>query len=81
MGKVEKNIFKFTLVLVNVTEPIQILEGILSDVFCDDALITIIGEKVYLEFSRKSASLCDAIILSIKQLESASFCINKIIPG
>lgn len=64
--------YQFTLVLKNVNENTAELEDSLFEVGCDDALIHFRNGVVYLEFDREAASLEDAVISAIKNVQSSS---------
>jgi len=67
-----KKIFQFRLVLKNVDEDTSDLEDCLYEAGCDDALINFRNGRVYLDFTRESLSLQDAVISAIKDIKSAS---------
>ncbi|MGE3920246.1 MAG: helix-turn-helix transcriptional regulator [Gammaproteobacteria bacterium] len=71
MNSLEK-IYQFTLVLKNVDENTPNLEDSLYEAGCDDALINFRNGTVYLDFDRKAASLQNAIMSAIKDVESGS---------
>jgi len=61
--------FEFTLVLAGVNYATSHLEDHLYEAGCDDALINYRSGTVYLDFTRKSSSLNEAVISAIKQIE------------
>ncbi len=64
--------YHFTLTLANVTDLTDDLQGALLKVGCDDASLWSEGEAVFLDFSRESDSLGDAIGSAIKDVERAA---------
>lgn len=74
----KKKIYEFILVLRNVDEDTPDLEDSLYEAGCDDALINFRNGAVYLDFDREAASLEDAVISAIKDIESASVDIDVI---
>lgn len=65
-------LYQFTLVLKNVNDKTPNLEDSLYDAGCDDALINYRSGAVYLEFDREAASLEDAVVSAIKNVQSAT---------
>ena len=64
--------YQFTLVLKNVNENTEGLEDSLYEAGCDDALINFRNGAVFLDFDRESTSFEEAVISTIKQIESSS---------
>lgn len=64
--------YQFTLILKNVNEATENLEDSLYEAGCDDALINIRNNTVFLDFDRNAASFEDAVLSAIKQVESSS---------
>jgi predicted transcriptional regulator len=71
MKKIQKS-YQFILVLKNVDENTPNLEDSLYEAGCDDALINFRNGTVYLDFDRKAASLEEAVMSAIKNVESSS---------
>src|SRR5579864_5184959 len=67
-----KKIFQFRLILKNVDENTSDLEDNLYEAGCDDALINFRNGRVFLDFSRESLTLQEAVISAIKDIKSAS---------
>lgn len=67
-----KKIYQFTLVLKQVDERTENLEDSLYEAGCDDALINFRNGTVYLDFDRQAASLEEAVLSAIKNVESSS---------
>lgn len=65
-------VYQFTLVLKNVSEDTEDLEDSLFDAGCDDSLIHYKNGAIYLEFDREAASLEDAVVSAIKDVQSSS---------
>ncbi len=70
--KKHEQTFQFTLILNNVDEFTEGLEDSLYETGCDDALINFRNGTVYLDFDRTAASLKEAVISAVKQVESSS---------
>lgn len=64
--------YQFILVLKNVDEKTSGLEDNLFESGCDDALINFRSGTVYLDFDRKAASLEEAVLSAIRDVESSS---------
>lgn len=64
--------YQFILVLKNVDENTPNLEDSLFEAQCDDALINFRNGTVYLDFDRKAASLEEAVMMAIKDVETSS---------
>lgn len=64
--------YQFILVLKNVDENTPNLEDSLFEAGCDDALINFRNGTVYLDFDRKAASLEEAVMMAIKDVETSS---------
>ncbi|MBY0544025.1 MAG: hypothetical protein K2Q14_00570 [Gammaproteobacteria bacterium] len=62
--------YEFTLVLDGVDDETVGLEDYLYDAGCDDALINFRNSTVYLDFTSEAKSLNEAVLSTIKQLES-----------
>jgi hypothetical protein len=69
---IAKEVYRFSLILRNVDENTQDLEDSLYESGCEDALINSRNGRVYLDFDREAASLEEAIITAIRNVESAS---------
>lgn len=63
--------YQFTLVLKNVDEFTENLEDSLYESGCSDALINFKNGTVYLDFDREAASLREAVISAIKDVETS----------
>lgn len=70
MKKAQK-CYQFILVLKKVDENTPELEDSLFQAGCDDALINFRNGTVYLDFDRKAASLEEAVMTAIKNVEAA----------
>lgn len=66
-----KMLYHFTLVLDGVDKNTLNLEDILYSAGCDDSLINFRNGNVYLDFDREAPSLEQAIIKTIKQVETS----------
>lgn len=64
--------YQFTLVLANLDENAPKLEDSLFEAGCNDALINFRNGTVYLDFDRKAASLEEAVMSAIKNVEASS---------
>lgn len=71
--KTTSNFYEFTLILKGASEHTENLEDKLYKAGCDDALINFRNGMVYLDFEREAHSLEQAVLSSIKNVESASF--------
>ena len=74
----KRQIFEFTLVLDNVDDQTANLEDHLFKAGCDDTLINFRNGTVYLDFQRKAASLEDAVISAIQNVESSQLNVQVI---
>lgn len=63
---------QFSLILKNVDEQTPNLEDSLYAAGCSDALINFRNNTIFLDFSREAATLEEAVLLAIKQVESTS---------
>lgn len=70
--KSPQKIYQFMLVLKHVDENTENLEDSLYEAGCDDALINYRNGTVYLDFDRKAASLEEAVLSAIKNVETSS---------
>lgn len=61
----------FTLVLSGITELTSEVENALFDCGCDDATLSIRSGRAYLTFSRAAATLKDAILSAIRDVQKA----------
>lgn len=66
------NIYQFSLVLKNIDENTPNLEDSLYDAGCDDALINFRNGTVFLDFDREASSLEEAVLSTIRDVESSS---------
>ncbi len=64
--------YEFTLVLDGVNDQTPTLEDSLYEAGCNDTLINFRNGTVYLDFNRAAASLREAILSAIQQIESMS---------
>jgi len=64
--------YQFILVLNNVDENTANLEDSLYEAGCDDALVNFRNGRVYLDFDRKAASLEEAVMSAIENVELSS---------
>lgn len=71
MKKIQKS-YQFTLILKNVDRNTPGLEDSLYEAGVNDALINFRNDTVYLDFDRTAASLEEAVIAAIKNVESSS---------
>lgn len=75
---------QFTLTLAKISDPTDELQGAILKAGCDDASLWSEEEAVYLDFSRESESLGDAIGSAIKDVERAGYAVARVevdIPG
>lgn len=63
---------QFTLILKNVNEATNNFEDSLYEAGCDDALVNVRDNTVFLDFERSAASFEEAVISAIKQVEASS---------
>jgi hypothetical protein len=61
----------FTLILSGVEEPTEVIENALFESNCDDALLYFRDRIGYLEFDREAASLEDAILSAICDIQQS----------
>lgn len=66
-----KTTFEFTLILDGVREITSETEDALFEAGCDDALLGRRNGTVYLDFTRKTATLIDGVIKAIRQVENS----------
>lgn len=72
-----KKSYQFTLILKNVNENTPNLDDSLYEAGCDDSLINVRNNAVFLDFDRKGVSFEETVISTIKEVESAS--VNPIV--
>ena len=70
VGKSERE-HEFTLVLGGISKLTSADEDALFDAGCDDATLVVRSGRVFISFSRQSASMKDAIISAIKDVKKA----------
>ena len=70
--------YEFTLVLDGVDDQTVGLEDQLFEAGFDDALINFRNGTVYLDFSRESTSIDDAVISAIKSIENSKLGVRVI---
>lgn len=74
-------IYCFTLILLGVSELTEELENQLYEAGCDDGLLFIKDEIVYIDFEREAENLEEAILSAIKQIESTGQQVARAEPG
>lgn len=65
--------YSFTLQLESVSNITDKLEDDLYELGCDDALISSIGDRVYLDFDREAPSLDSAVASAVVALNSSGY--------
>ena len=66
------NTYEFSLVLSGVNENTPDLEDTLFEAGCDDGLVCIYNNTVYIDFMREANSYKEAVLSAIKNIESSS---------
>ena len=77
----KKEVHTFTLLLVNEHELTTELEDALFEAGCDDGMLFSKNQVVYIEFDRDAASLEEAIVSAINDVESAGFQVARVEPS
>ena len=67
--KTNKNVHNFVLVLSGLSEPDEELEDALFEAGCDDGTLAFRNRTGYIEFGRQAASLEEAILSAIRDVE------------
>lgn len=64
--------YDFSLVLDGVFEVTEELENALFEAGCDDATLSVCYGRIFMEFSRSSTSIADAILSAIRDVQKAN---------
>lgn len=65
------NGFDFTLVLGQLSQPLDEMEDALYEAGCDDALLSFYGATPVLDFTREASTYAEAVLSAIKDVERA----------
>lgn len=77
----KKEVHTFTLLLDNEDELTTDLEDALFEAGCDDGMLFIKNQVVYIEFDRDADSLEEAVVSAINDVESAGFQVARVEPS
>lgn len=77
----KKEVYTFTLLLVNEHELTTDLEDALFEAGCDDGMLFSKNQVVYIEFDRDADSLEEAVVSAINDVESAGFQVARVEPS